>query len=108
MSRSHKKYPGGGIAVSASEKHDKQIWHRRMRHRDNIICHEACYADEEALEELECSQVREVSNTWDMSKDGKVYHGRYNPDDGFLSWVDGKWHTFWDNAYEHYRSILGK
>jgi hypothetical protein len=69
MSRSHRKTPKSGIA-DVSEKRDKQIWHRRLRRAVKV-------GVEHGREVLPL--VRDVSNTWAMGKDGKIYWGKRAP-----------------------------
>ena len=65
MSRSRKKNPYCGWGGADSEKADKRLWHKRMRarERDRLITNP----------EGEPTCEKEVSNTWDMAKDGKQY-----------------------------------
>ena len=63
MSRSVKKYPGGGHCGS-SEKDDKRHWHRRFRR----IQKQAIFREQEVM-----PHFRDVSNPWSMSKDGKQF-----------------------------------
>jgi hypothetical protein len=67
MSRSYRHTPilghGGG-----SEKQDKRIYNRRLRSRVRQMLHSCADFDAVLL-----PKVREVSELWDMSKDGKSY-----------------------------------
>ena len=67
MSRSYRKhdYIGHG---SSSEKYDKQLANRTLRHHVRQILH--VDPEQEIL-----PIMREVSNLWCMSKDGKIYFG---------------------------------
>ena len=103
MTRSYKKYPGGGYC-GGSEKQDKQIWHRRDRR-----CAKAHLNKNYEDEDITFKTKNEVSNVWDMKKDGKAYYGHYDPDEGF--WTHGvnrKWITIWDSWYEYFRRCLRK
>ena len=62
MSRSRKKAPVTGITAADSEKEDKQLGNRRLRRitREKI---------KKGNEEL--PGIREVSDVWQFSKDGK-------------------------------------
>lgn len=60
MIRSFRKTPICGIAVCASEKRDKQLWHRAFRR--------AWRAQPDIP-----SDVRLFSDPWTMGKDGKGY-----------------------------------
>ena len=62
MSRSFKKTPIVGIAGD-SDKQDKRLANRRCRR----ITKEVIKQGEEGV------LLREVSNVWDMDKDGKIY-----------------------------------
>ncbi len=64
MSKSHRQTPIAGITAAISEKRDKQLANRRLRH-----------AVKQALKSQPEVQVlplqREVSDVWAMDKDGK-------------------------------------
>jgi len=77
MSRSFKKNPAGGIAKAGSEKRDKQSANRKFRRLARVAM---CKGTEAPL-------MREVSNVYDMSKDGKYWHG--SPWDSEYLWF--KW-----------------
>jgi Fe-S cluster assembly scaffold protein SufB len=62
MSRSYKKSPAGG-RKNASEKKDKQFWHRKFRRQNK----------QRVQRDLEPLLVKEITNLWVMSKDGKQY-----------------------------------
>ncbi len=70
MSRSFKKTPIQGHSCARSEKQDKRIANRRMR--ANIKTALASSFDPEADV---LPALREVTNVYDMSKDGKSYFG---------------------------------
>lgn len=61
MSRSYRKTPITGIAVCDSEKDDKRRAHRRRRAAERS---HGRFVD-----------LREVSDVWDMGKDGKAWWG---------------------------------
>ena len=63
MSRSRKTSPFHGATTARSEKADKQRWHRVLRRRQR----QALKAGQEP------PIIREVSDPWNMSKDGKRY-----------------------------------
>lgn len=65
MSRSKRHSPVTGVALCASEKQDKQAWHRKFRRK----------AKERILQEDEYVDHREVSDIWTMGKDGKCWWG---------------------------------
>ena len=69
MSRSRRKTPSSGYTTSESEKADKAEAHRRIRREVGEILRK----DPEA--EL-LPHDRELSDPWDMDKDGK---GRFDP-----------------------------
>lgn len=69
MSRSRKKTPIGGITTAKSEKEDKQLASRKARRVVKEVLSTA--PESEVLPHL-----REVSDTWTMAKDAKVYFGR--------------------------------
>jgi len=64
MSRSKKKHKIRGITTASTEKQDKRHANRRLRRR----VRQQIVADDKPLPKL-----REVSNVWSFSKDGKVY-----------------------------------
>ena len=63
MSRSRRKTPKFGIAGD-SDKQDKRLANRKLRRAVRV----ALDHGDEVLPEL-----REVSDVWSMSKDGKIY-----------------------------------
>jgi hypothetical protein len=68
MSRSYRKHDIHGIA-GHSEKKDKRQANRVLRHHIKRLLH----ADPETESPLPV--MREVSNVWNMGKDGKRYFG---------------------------------
>lgn len=64
MGKSRRKNPIFGIAVCDSEKKDKQAANRKLRRKIK----EAVARGEEVMPE-----IREVSDVWNMGKDGKQY-----------------------------------
>lgn len=62
MSRSARKSRITGIAICASEKADKAIWHRAFRRAANSDIERSQFID-----------YRQFSNPWTMGKDGKRY-----------------------------------
>jgi hypothetical protein len=69
MSRSFKHKPYSGATTARSERIDKKIWHRRFRTIQRSLLSNPL-ADRESLV---MPVVREVSDPWQMSKDGKYY-----------------------------------
>jgi hypothetical protein len=69
MSRSYRKHDHIGIA-GHSEKDDKRIANRILRHHVKRILH--VDPEQEIL-----PVMREVSDKWSMSKDGKTYFGNF-------------------------------
>lgn len=65
MSRSLRRNPFTGTTTSDSEKQEKRWANRRLRRevRRKIV---------EDSDDLSLPSLREVSNVWSMSKDGKV------------------------------------
>lgn len=63
MSRSKQKNPITGITTAESEKQDKKTWHRKLRRINK----------QRIKEGLEPLDKHDVSNPWDMDKDGKQY-----------------------------------
>ena len=70
MSRSRRKAPIMGITNCRSEREDKQIWHRRWRAHQRTALACAPLDDEDG--KLPVS-VNQLSNVWDMGKDGRQY-----------------------------------
>jgi hypothetical protein len=60
MSRSRKKTPVVGHAAD-SERHDKALWHRRLRARER----------EAFANGTEMPDIKDVSNPWYLGKDGR-------------------------------------
>ena len=69
MARSQRKTPIRGITTAESEKKDKQLAHRRYRRKMKAVLQQA--PDAEIL-----PHVRDLSNPWSMSKDGRI---RFDP-----------------------------
>ncbi len=70
MSRSRRKTPIFGISTCHSERQDKKIWHQRWRSRERTALTSTTPNDLDAhLPILE----KQVSNVWDMGKDGRQY-----------------------------------
>lgn len=67
MSRSRRKTPICGITTAASERRDKQAWHRSYR----IAVRRQLATDPDS----EPPHRREFSDPWLMAKDGKSYYG---------------------------------
>lgn len=64
MSRSLRRHPVIGMTTAPSEKEDKQLAHRRHRHRVNQVLGQT-------PEIPVLPHRRETSDPWDMAKDGK-------------------------------------
>ena len=62
MSRSVRKSRISGIAICASEKADKAIWHRAFRRAARANVEHSQFID-----------YRQFSDPWTMGKDGKHY-----------------------------------
>ena len=107
MSRSYRKSPITGHAKFVSEKHDKRIWHKRMRTCNRDLCQGIRLQTEEETEGMIFPLVSDVSNPYDFAKDGKCYQGIYDSSAGWLS-PYGKWYHDWDSYYAYYRCILAK
>lgn len=69
MSHSRKKIPIGGITGAGSEKEEKRKANRKTRRVVKEALHNSPVP--EVLPHL-----KEVSDTWTMSKDVKIYFGR--------------------------------
>lgn len=65
MTNSYRHTPIIGNTTSSSEKQDKRLCNRRLRHR---IKQELLYPYRDIFTEL-----KEVYNPWGMTKDGKHY-----------------------------------
>lgn len=70
MSRSRKKRPFSGITTAKSEKQEKQLANRRVRRVNKSLL---AFTNDETQLQL----IREVSDVWCMSKDGKQ---RFDPE----------------------------
>lgn len=69
MSRSYRKTSIVGVAYGASEKQDKRFANRKLRRKIKSSFQKDDFYDENYI----CPEMREVSDTWGMSKDGKYY-----------------------------------
>ena len=70
MSRSRRKRPIMGITTCDSERQDKQIWHKRLRACERTSFNSTPFDELDSyLPVLE----KQVSNVWNMGKDGKQY-----------------------------------
>lgn len=70
MSRSRRKSPIMGVTTCHSERQDKKNWHKRWRARERISLNSTLFDELESyLPILE----KQVSNVWNMGKDGKQY-----------------------------------
>jgi hypothetical protein len=67
MSRSHKKHPFIGTTSAKSEKKDKRIVNRQVRHKVNQALKYPDKFDENAL----YLKKEDISDIWDFAKDGK-------------------------------------
>lgn len=70
MSRSRRKTPIVGCTTSRSERQDKKVWHKRWRARERTALTSTKVDDLDAYLPL---LEKQVSNVWDMGKDGKQY-----------------------------------
>ena len=70
MSRSRRKLPIMGNANGASERHDKHLWHSRMRGHERQAL--ARVARDDSRDHLATHRF-EVSTVGDMAKDGKQF-----------------------------------
>lgn len=70
MGKSFRKSPCCGITTAKSEKDDKQIYNRKFRR----IVHQQLYdfCDDPIFD------IKEVSNVWQMAKDGRQWFGNSN------------------------------
>ena len=85
MSRSHRYNPITSFVKVASEKKDKQRWHRAWRARQRAVLNAAVRITEsedveEAFAGFNLILPREVSDVWAMEKDGKVRSRRSSTD----------------------------
>jgi hypothetical protein len=67
VSRSKRKTPITGITTAESEKRDKRIANKNLRRVAKTTI------QKNEPEELTLTILREVSNVWDMKKEGKQY-----------------------------------
>lgn len=67
MTRSRRKTPIFGFTSCDSEKQDKKIWHGRMR------AHERDALAKSDFEAHLTTRKEQVSDTWNMDKDGRYY-----------------------------------
>ena len=69
MSKSFKKSPFSAVTTSVTEKHDKRLANRSNRRINKVIA-------QDCEDSIEFKLIRETSDVWSMSKDGKY---RFNP-----------------------------
>jgi hypothetical protein len=67
MGKSYKKNPITGFTTAKSEKKDKRILNRKLRHQIKRILD----GDLEEIEESILPTQDEIMDVWDMAKDGK-------------------------------------
>lgn len=82
MSRSRKKHPITGFTTCKSEKQDKRIYNRIIRHKVNAILKNE---DLDELEDFIEPDKNEIMNRWSMGKDGKT---RYTLNEEFIFYKD--------------------
>jgi hypothetical protein len=70
MIRSYKKNPITGYATCHSERLDKRAWYKRWRSHERI---KLTFLHSDNLDSHCTIDKREVSNPWNMGKDGKHY-----------------------------------
>ena len=66
MSRSRKHNPFRGITTAESEKWDKRLANRTLRHHNKILVNKF---QEDAMPLV----MNQVMTPWQMGKDGKIY-----------------------------------
>lgn len=71
MSRSYRKKSFCGFTTSVSEKRDKKNNHKRVRRKNKVIL-------QKTLDEDQLLHEKEITNVWDMSKDGKQRFSKYD------------------------------
>jgi hypothetical protein len=70
MSRSRRKTPIFGIATVASERQDKDLWHRRFRLHERLALVRSAGNGFEAHQTV---LAHDVSDPWAMGRDGHRY-----------------------------------
>ena len=70
MSRSRRKTPIFGIATVASERQDKDLWHRRFRRHERLALVRSAGNGFEAHQTV---LAHDVSDPWTMGRDGHRY-----------------------------------
>jgi hypothetical protein len=73
MSRSYRKSPCSGITCAASEKEFKQLSSRKVRHNAKQKVRKVLKDIEVADTVVLPGKSRELTETWDGPKDGKVW-----------------------------------
>lgn len=74
MSRSYQKTPIARHTGCRSERLDKRIWHKRWRFQERI---KLSSLNSENLDDYCTTDRREVSDPWNMGKDGKSYFAHH-------------------------------
>lgn len=106
MSRSFRKTPICGNACASSEKDDKRRANRSLRHHVKQLLH--VDPETEVLPTID-----EISNLWDMAKDGKQWFGDMITEsyqDDWNAWC--KLHNYPIDSKkdfeDRYRKLMGK
>jgi len=73
MSRSRRKTPVFAYTNSESEAKDKALWHRRWRRKERTRL--ASLSPDE-FDAHQSADRRQVSNLWDMAKDGRHWRSK--------------------------------
>jgi hypothetical protein len=80
MGKSYKKHPFTGFTTAKSEKDDKRLVNRNVRHKVNVMLK---HIDLNKIDEDEVDLTldkEDISDVWDFAKDGKM---RVTPSDPF-------------------------
>ena len=88
MSHSYRHTPIQSMCTAVSEKKDKRIANRTLRHKVKM---RLTYK----IDEIKLPLLREVSDVWGMAKDGKMWFGQMKTD------PDSMWR-------EYYRKSMRK
>lgn len=75
MGKSYKKHPYSGFSTAKSEKQDKIISNRKLRQKEKQILKNIDVEDIEN-EDIILPDIREISDVYDFSKDGKCYYDK--------------------------------
>lgn len=105
MSRTYYHTPCKGFSSCASEKEDKRLYNRKFRRKVNQHLFDTNYMEE--FDNVCLPLLKEVSDVWDMGKDGKCFFTRQDFYAMYLYFI--KWSgSYNEDFYTYCRKIFKK